>query len=173
LVDFHYFRESPTPKSMRVFTIFALYFAIISTIFGQSSILTIGSTVEGSGGSISFSSGQIVYTCLESADYSLSQGVQQAYEVSIRTDTKQLPEWVNNIQVYPNPVNHQLFISLDQLNLPALSYSIYNVNGELIQKGNMHSLFHTINLSAWPSSIYILHIQAEDGSQYSFNLVKK
>ena len=53
------------------------------TVNGQESINTSGQNATGTGGSASYSLGQVVYTTYSGTNGSVAQGVQQPYEISV------------------------------------------------------------------------------------------
>ncbi|MGD0341661.1 MAG: hypothetical protein ABSA76_08155, partial [Bacteroidales bacterium] len=54
-------------------------------IHAQSTITTSGGNASGSGGSASYTIGQVVYSTITGTNGSSAQGVQQPYEISIIT----------------------------------------------------------------------------------------
>ncbi len=70
-------------------------------VFGQTSVNTAGGEVKNASGSVSYSIGQVAYTSVSNSNGSVSQGVQQAYQIS----TLNVEEKVFNfsLSVYPNP----------------------------------------------------------------------
>ena len=54
----------------------------------QESVNAYGGDAKGSGGTVAYSVGQIVYTTHTGATGSVAQGVQQAYEISVVTGIK-------------------------------------------------------------------------------------
>ena len=60
-----------------------LYFT--SVISAQSGTITSGGDAAGSGGSVSFSIGQLDYTSISSAEGTVSQGLQHPYEISFHS----------------------------------------------------------------------------------------
>jgi hypothetical protein len=59
----------------------------LSTIHAQEAIPAGGGNASGSGGSASYSVGQVVYTTNTGTNGSAAQGVQQPYEISVVSGT--------------------------------------------------------------------------------------
>ena len=78
-----------------------LLLGIGMTVQAQQATTTSGGDASGSGGTAAFSVGQVVYTANTNASGTLSQGVQQAYEIF----TLSIKETELNIslKVFPNP----------------------------------------------------------------------
>ena len=61
-----------------------LVFSIVNTgLLAQEVIPTSGGTASGSGGSASYTIGQMIYTTNNGVNGSVSQGIQQPYEISV------------------------------------------------------------------------------------------
>ena len=67
----------------------------------QNTIPAIGGTATGSGGSVSYTIGQIVFNIFSGSDGTIAQGVQQPYEISIIKENSENTSF--EITVYPNP----------------------------------------------------------------------
>ncbi len=73
------------------------------------------------------------------------------------TKKNQLPSEELKVTLYPNPIRDFLKVSIENKNLYNYTYSIYNLQGRLMQTD--HTLPARINLSNLSTGIYIIHIQ--------------
>jgi len=82
---------------------------LVTFTFGQTSVNTSGGTVSNPSGSVSYSIGQVAYESISNASGSVSQGVQQAFEIA----TLMLTENTFNFSLtaFPNPT--QSFLTLE------------------------------------------------------------
>lgn len=92
------------------------------TVQAQQATTAAGGDASGSGGTVAFSVGQVVYTANTGTSGTISQGVQQAYTMSIvaihETD-------VNiSLSVFPNPTDGNLTLHVSGLNDEAMSYQL-------------------------------------------------
>ncbi|WP_179319899.1 T9SS type A sorting domain-containing protein [Winogradskyella helgolandensis] len=70
----------------------------------------------------------------------------------------------NLISLYPNPVNHNLNIDLNNLN-EDVSFEIFDTLGKKISKGNLRSNeTHTMNISHYQSGIYFIKLSTSTTS---------
>jgi len=60
----------------------------LTIIQGQSTIPSTGGNATGSGGSVSYTVGQITYRTFSGTNGSIAEGVQQTYEISVVTANK-------------------------------------------------------------------------------------
>jgi hypothetical protein len=137
----------------------------------QTTITSGGSNSSGPGGSVSFTVGQIDYTNNSSYFGSISQGVQHPYEISIMTGIEN-----NNIlltwSVYPNPVNHELTLKIDNYDSENYSYKLFDVNGNLVGNNNITDNITIISLANKISGIYFLQVRDNSKALKTFKIIK-
>ncbi|SEG41156.1 Por secretion system C-terminal sorting domain-containing protein [Halpernia humi] len=73
------------------------------------------------------------------------------------------------IQVYPNPVQNQLFFGGDLAGYTQVK--IFNMEGRLVKSQNIEA--EKINISALPAGNYILQLSGKDKKAQSINIIKK
>jgi hypothetical protein len=94
------------PNNMKklAFLIVILFLGFsITGLHAQESVNTAGGNASGSGGSVSYSVGQIVYTTNTGDNGTVAQGVQQAYEISAVTGIEEANNISLIVSAYPNP----------------------------------------------------------------------
>jgi hypothetical protein len=87
---------------------------------GQETIPATGGNVSGSGGSVSYTVGQILYNTISGTNGTLAQGVQQPYEISVVTGIEEALGISLEIVVFPNPAT-------DFINLKIENYDVQNL----------------------------------------------
>ena len=78
----------------------------------QTSINTAGSKAAGSGGTISYSIGQIDYQTHTGTNSSVAEGVQQPYEISVVNATEETIDIKLSVSVFPNPATDYLTLEV-------------------------------------------------------------
>ena len=110
----------------------------------QESVNATGGDALGSGGSASYSVGQVVYTTNTGTNGSVAQGVQQAFEISVVTGLEEAKGINLSVSAYPNPTTDYLTLSIGEFDISNLSYQLYDMNGKLLQNekitGNQTSI---------------------------------
>ena len=101
----------------------------ITTVHAQRAVLSSGGDASGTGGSVSYSIGQIDYSYQTGSTGSINQGVQQPYEFfSVGVDEN------SNISLsmsaFPNPTNTSLNLVIENQLLDHLYFKLYDVNGK-------------------------------------------
>ncbi|MBN2613452.1 MAG: T9SS type A sorting domain-containing protein [Bacteroidales bacterium] len=138
----------------------------------QQAIPAAGGNASGSGGSVSYSVGQVVYTTITGTTGSVAQGVLQPYEISVISGIEEAAEIILQCEVFPNPVTDVLWLTVKNFNLPAISFQMYDMNGKLLKNGKIVSdktSFETGNLTP---ATYYLKISTENKEVKIFKIVK-
>ena len=63
----------------------------------------------------------------------------------------------NNIEVYPNPTTNYININVHEIGFED-TYSIYDLSGKIVTKGQISSSFTKVDLSDFPSGIYLVKV---------------
>ncbi|PKG44335.1 hypothetical protein CXF67_00170, partial [Psychroflexus sp. MES1-P1E] len=99
-------------------------------MYSQETIPTSGGDATGSGGSSSYTVGQLVYTT-NIGSGTVSQGVQQAFEFQTLSNSE-----LNTINLsaimYPNPTSDYVMLKISDHALDNLSYNLIDINGKAI-----------------------------------------
>lgn len=141
----------------------------------QEAILAAGGDASGSGGSISISVGQIANTTHTGTNgYSVAEGVQQPYEISV-VGVEEDKEGSLDCIVYPNPVQGHLTIKIDNpilYNIESIEYQLYDLNGKLLQKKKLSGSETSISMTKLIPATYFLKITDSEKEIKIFKIIK-
>ena len=137
----------------------------------QTAIAATGGDASGSGGSVSYTIGQVVYTTATGTTGSVAQGVQQPYDVSITTGVE-LENISLEMVAFPNPTKGNLLLSIANFEKEQLSYQLIDVQGKLVSSGKATSI-NAINMQSLPISTYFLNVQDNNSIIKTFRIIKK
>lgn len=143
----------------------------IGGLHAQESVNATGGDATGSGGTVAYSVGQVVYTTNIDASGTVSQGVQQAYEIF----TLGIKETEPNISlsVFPNPTANNLTLQISDHNNEKLSYQLYDMQGKLLNNGQVTAQQTQINTSSLPSATYFINVVNQQNKKVqSFKIIK-
>ena len=144
----------------------------LSGIQAQTSVNVTGGNSSGSGGSVSYSVGQVTYQTHTGTNGSVAQGVQQAYEISVVTAIEQAKGINLSVKAYPNPTTDYLTLEVKDFELSALSFQLYDINGKLLQRekitGNQTSI---VMSNLVPASYFVKVIQGNKEVK-TFKIIK-
>jgi len=120
-------------KKRTIILTMVLFVAVISTN-AQETVSATGGEASGSGGSSSYTAGQVVYiTSAGTNGNSIAQGVQQPFEISVVTGIKEAEDINLSVSAYPNPVTDYLTVKVENYETANLQYQVFDINGKLLQ----------------------------------------
>ncbi|MDO9152197.1 MAG: T9SS type A sorting domain-containing protein [Paludibacter sp.] len=141
------------------------------TAQAQQATTATGGNASGSGGTVAYSVGQIVYTTHTGATGSVAQGVQQPYEISIVLGVED-HQISLNMQAYPNPTTDYLTLNVGNFELSTLNFQLYDISGKLIETKKITGTTETIRMENLPSATYFLKITNNNKEVKSFKIIK-
>lgn len=138
----------------------------------QQNTVSSGGEASGSGGSLSYTVGQIDYSLITDNEGIITEGVQQPYEIYGTTDVDD-GRIDLSAQVFPNPAMDRLTLSIDQ-HLPEDTYfTIHTNDGKLIENGKVSIPLQEIRISELPQGIYFLKVSSQQQTLKTFKIIKK
>ena len=129
-----------------------------------------GGDATGSGGSVAYSVGQIVYTTSTGTTGSVAQGVEQAYEiysVGIKETTLNI-----SLSVFPNPTSDFLTLKVEDYNNEALSYNLIDEQGKLILSAQITNQETQVAMSTLARGSYFINIVQANKKIQTFKIIK-
>lgn len=130
-----------------------------------------GGDATGSGGSVAYSIGQVVYTANNGPTGTVSQGVQQAYEIFLIGINE--TELNNSLSVFPNPIVDNLTLQISDYNNEKLSYQLFDLQGKLLSKGQIIAQQTQIKTASLPPATYFIEVLNQENKQVqSFKIIK-
>ncbi|EFK96716.1 conserved hypothetical protein [sediment metagenome] len=131
---------------------------LLTGLTAQVTIPSSGGNFSGSGGSVSFSIGQTIYTTNTATNGSMAQGVQQAFEISVTIGIEEAKNISLKCSVYPNPTIDILVLKVENFDIKNLSYKLFNVGGKLLENKKLESTETSIVMSRFAAGTYFLKI---------------
>ena len=138
----------------------------------QTSINATGGDASGSGGSASYSVGQVVYTTNTGTNGTVAQGVQQPYEISVVTGIEEAKGINLSVTAYPNPTTDYLTLSIAEFEISNLSYQLYDMNGKLLQNAKITGNQTSIAMSNLVPATYFVKVLQESKVVKTFKIIK-
>lgn len=151
-------------------TMFVLLLSI-GGLCAQEALGTTGGEAVGSGGTASFSVGQLAYTTVTGSDGSITQGVQQPYEILMVG----LYESAIDIELsaYPNPTSDFLSLEVDFIDLSNLSIQLINMQGIVLVSQELSDAVTQIEMENLASGIYFLNVNNNNEIVKTFKIIKQ
>ncbi len=142
------------------------------SIYSQETIPSSGGDAIGSGGSSSYTVGQLVYTANSDATGTVSQGIQQSIELFVLSN----PELTTvNLKAvtYPNPTTDYVVLALTDSSLTNLTFALFDIQGRVISKGLVSQESTNISMRNFASGTYILKVNQNNKELKTFKIIKK
>lgn len=141
----------------------------------QESVPATGGNASGSGGSASYSIGQMVYTTNTGTNGSVAQGVQQPYEISVITGIEEAKGISLNCSAYPNPTIEFITLKVDAsatLSIQLLSYQLYDISGKLLENKKIEGNETSIVMSNLVPASYFVKVIQGNKEVKTFKIIK-
>ena len=159
-------------KHIKIFLCFLLLSGICTAVQAQSTITTTGGNASGTGGTISYTIGQVAYITISGLTGTVTQGVQQPYEISVVTAVEEVKDISLTCSVYPNPTSNFLILKVAENENANFCYWLYGVSGNLIETKKVLSNETQISIVNEVSGIYFLKITAANKEIKTFKIIK-
>jgi hypothetical protein len=161
-------------KKKKIVTTLLLLGFVIITAEAQQATTTSGGNAVGSGGVITYSIGQVVYTSNKSSNSgSIQQGIQQPYKIlTLGTDD---PRINLNMQAYPNPTSNYLTLNIDasiSISNQSFNYQLFDSTGKLIENKKITIVTQNISMENLPSATYFLKVVNNNKDVKTFKIIK-
>lgn len=160
-------------KKMINNSLFFLSFLLSFSVNAQTShqvLSASGGDATGSGGTVAFSVGQIVYTTSTGTTGSVAQGVEQAYEiysVGIKETTLNI-----SLSVFPNPTSDFLTLKVEDYNNETLSFDLLNEQGKLILSEQITNQETQVAMSTLARGFYFINVLQANKNIQTFKIIK-
>ena len=145
----------------------------LATVSAQQAITATGSDASGNGGTVAYSVGQIDYITNASSSGTVSQGVQQPYEIFTLNIAE--PELNISISAFPNPTTDNLTLQIQNYHSEKLVYQLFDMQGKLIKTNAITDTKTNIPMGSLSSATYFLNVVQEKNPlkyKQSFKIIK-
>lgn len=153
--------------SLNKFIFGFLFVLVIRSGYSQETTAASGGEASGNG-TVSYSIGQIFFSNYTgSNNFSVSQGVQQPFEISITLDIPEFEDIKLTMVVYPNPTTDYLFLNAQKFSEFNLKYTLSDGVGKILSSQRLTEKTTKIKMDHLRSAVYFLNV-----SDSNRNLVK-
>jgi len=137
--------------------------------FGQNALSAAGGHFKTSGGSTSFTVGQVAYVLKNATGSYLNEGVQQVY--TKKTTPIEELVYLKEVQLFPNPTQESMTLILSSKENIQVRYTIMDYLGKEIRSGNILSEKSEISLMDLPAGNYFISLKSKKENRI-FKIVK-
>lgn len=160
-------------KNKPYFLFFLITIISFFKSYAQESVNVSGNTATWTGGTSSYSVGQITYTSQSGTGGLVNLGVQQPYEiVTLGNDDFAAINLV--ISAYPNPTTDLLYLVISNDKWNDLSYQLFDMNGRtLVNLKKIIASETNVSMQELQRGIYFLAVNNENKTIKTFKIIKK
>ena len=157
-------------KTLQI-TFSSLFFVLFGIdAFAQSDIVPMGGTATGNGGTVTYTIGQIAVQSYGEGSTSISEGVQQPYEIqTIGIDN--YPGITLNAMVYPNPTLGNVQLTMNNVQLE-VEVRVFDLNGKFLFSKKIEGETTVIPMVELATGTYFVNVLNGTQVLKSFKVVK-
>jgi len=147
----------------------------LTELQAQEAVPVTGGNASGSGGMVSYSIGQAFYTTATGTTGSVTEGVQQPYEISTVTSIKEAKDISLHCSAFPNPTTDFLILKIyasTTLCIQSLNYQLFDINGKLLESKKIEGHETNIVMSKLYPATYFLKVSEGNKEVKSFKVIK-
>lgn len=160
-------------RKKKILSLLLLGLFCASQVTAQQTIPATGGNGTGSGGTVSFTVGQITYKTLPGTNGNVAQGVQQPYEISVVTAIENTTGITLEYSLYPNPARGLIKLTVEPFSYEKMIFRVYDINGVLLQDRKIESDETEISLESYPSAVYFLTVIRNNIEVKVFKIIKR
>jgi hypothetical protein len=153
-------------------TIMLLLAIVITGLQAQEGNPATGGKAAGSGGSVSYTVGQVAYTTNIGTTGSVAQGVQQPFEISVVAGIEEAKDINLMVTVYPNPSSDYITLKVESYNVEDLLYQLFDLNGKLLENKILTGNETKIDMNNLVPATYYLKIIQNENAIKTFQIIK-
>lgn len=136
----------------------------------QVTVAAAGGSALGSGGSASYTVGQVFYTTNTGTGGSVAQGVQQPYEISVLTGIVEASGI--NLSCFPNPATDFVTLKVENYNTKNLWYRLFDARGSLLENRRITGDETSISMGSLGIATYYIVVIENSKEIKSFKIIK-
>ena len=168
-------------KKKLLTSIMLLGLSVLTSLQAQEAIHTAGGEASGSGGSSSYTIGQMVYTTETGTNgNSVAQGMQQPFEISVVTGIPEAKGINLTVSAYPNPTTDYLILKIGndvetngRSSEKNILYQLFDINGKMINTKKVIKGETKIKTDNLKQGSYLLRIIENNKEIKVFKIIKK
>lgn len=139
------------------------------SLYAQEATVTSGADATGTGGTVSYSIGQVAYVTDTSSEGTVTQGVQQPYEIYAITGIEN--EKISlDFSVYPNPTTDILYLKVEDNE--DVFYQLFDLKGRMVDSEKALMKDTRISMKEFEASTYFLKVMKGEQLVKTFKIIK-
>jgi len=148
---------------------------LLNDLHAQTAIPASGGGASGTGGTVSYSIGQLAYSSNVGGDGTCLQGIQQPCEILAVGVTEEIGTINLMLSVYPNPTSGFLILVINRDASPGIHSMVYHIvdkEGKLLENKSVFDKETCIDMGNLTPSTYFLKVIEKNKIVKTFKIVK-
>ncbi|MFH1159822.1 MAG: T9SS type A sorting domain-containing protein, partial [bacterium] len=139
----------------------------------QEAVLSASGNTTGSNGSVTWSVGQVAFMAPAGTTGSVTEVVQQPYEIQSLPGIEDETGIRLEYRLYPNPVSARVWLEIEDITGRQLRYQLYSASGTLLQTSKIGDKILSIPMETLDAGTYLLTVSENDKVVKTFKILKK
>ena len=156
---------------MKKYILGTLFFLVPFFIISQEIISPSAGDSSGSGGSLSYTIGQVFFNTIESDYGSLVQGVQQPFEFQTLSTPALLTVQLTAV-TYPNPTTDYVVLKIIDTAFENIQYTLFDLKGKTIVSKKVTTSTTEITMKNFSIGMYLLKLTKKNQTLKNFKIIK-
>ena len=144
----------------------------ITSLQAQETIPAAGDNISGSGGSVSYSLGQIATQTNIGTNGSVVEGIQQPFEIFVITAIDKTDDIQLTVSAYPSPTKDKLTLEVNNYNLSNVNLQLYDLQGKILQTTKISDIQTVIDMKNFVPSTYFVKLTDGNKEIKTFKIIK-
>ena len=159
-------------QRLNLLTVFILGLVQTTGLQAQEVLPATGGNAAGSGGSVSYTIGQVFCIATTGINGSVTEGVQQPYEITVVVGMEEA-RGINLIcRAYPNPTTDHLILEVESPDNESYFFQLYDMMGKLLASRKLMDIRTTIPMENFPPATYFLKVTDKQKVVKTFKIIK-
>ncbi len=159
-------------KKLKLSAVFLLGLGLTG-LQAQTAVPATGGHASGSGGTVNYSVGQVVYTTnTGGSNGTVAHGVQQPFEISVVTGLVEAKGINLSVSAYPNPTTDFLNLKVENYDNTNLSYKLFDISGKLLETKKITGNETSIVMSNLVPATYFIKVTEGNKEIKTFKIIK-
>ena len=142
------------------------------SLYSQQTVSASGGEALGSGGSSSYTVGQVFYSTITNSTGTVTQGMQQTFVFQTLSNPELLTVQLTAV-TYPNPTTDFVVLKITDSALENLQYTLIDLNGKTIVSKPITTSSTEIIMKNFSTGVYLLKLTKKNQPLKTFKIIKK
>jgi hypothetical protein len=157
---------------MKTILILSCALIVSFTVQSQDAVAISGGEAIGSGGTSSYTLGQVFYTVTTGSNGTISQGIQKSIELFALSNPALTSVNLEAV-IYPNPTSDQVMLTITDIALTDLSYVLLDIQGKVVSNAKINTIDTRVSLQGLSVGTYVLKVNQKNSELKTFKIIKK